>query len=542
MAESQSNRSAAYSSEIEALLAISEKLGASHDLSETFQQIMAVLASRFGMERGTLTLLDPASKEFVIRVAHGLSEDEMKRGKYKIGEGITGKVIETGGPVIVPSIGQEPLFLDKTGARRNIDRDKIAFLCVPLKLENEVIGVLSADKVRSDDDTLESDMGLLTIIAAVVAQAVRVHGAISEIVTLKDRTERILAGMPDGILVLDSTGLLLTVNPAAERIFGLRREDVSCRHYINVFADHRSVLNILDQVYDDPNAAASFEAHIFGSGAEPIPVAITWSMLGDDSAIDRVFVVNVQDLTHVKRLERQWRRSQRLAALGTMAAGVAHEIRNPLGGIRGSSQLLAREMGKNKKVKDFLDVILREVDRLDGTVEQLLGFARPTRAGMAPTSVEEIVDRALAILKPEIEKNRTRVLKNVPLEVSRINADASQLTQVFLNLFLNALQAMPDGGVLAIAVREDAGFVRTDSPFVVVEINDTGHGMSPRVLEHLFMPFFTTRESGTGLGLAISHRIVEEHEGSIDVVSEEGKGTTCVVSFPACPHSIQEEG
>ena len=398
MAESQSNHPAEFSSEIEALLAISEKLGVSRDLSETFQQIMAILAPRFGMERGTLTLLDPVSKEFAIRVAHGLSEDEMKRGKYKIGEGVTGKVIETGGPVIVPSIGQEPLFLDRTGARRHIDRDKIAFLCVPLKLEDDVIGVLSVDKVRSGDDTLESDMRLLTIIAAVVAQAVRVHGSIAEIVTLKERTECILAGMPAGILVLDPTGLMLTVNPAAERIFGFRREDVGGRHYINVFAEHRGVLDILDRVYDDPNAAASFEAIIFGSGAEPIPVAITWSMLGDDSAGDQSIVVNVQDITHVKRLERQMRRSQRLAALGTMAAGMAHEIRNPLGGIRGSSQLLAREMGKDKKVKDFLDVIVREVDRLDSTVEQLLGFARPTKAGMAPTSVEHIIERALAVL------------------------------------------------------------------------------------------------------------------------------------------------
>ena len=125
---------------------------------------MEILASSFGMERGTLTLLEPDTKELMIRVAHGLSEDEIKRGKYKIGEGITGKVVETGGPVIVPSIGQEPLFLDRTGARRNIDRDRIAFLCVPLKLENEVVGVLSVDKVRSQSDTLESDLRLLTII------------------------------------------------------------------------------------------------------------------------------------------------------------------------------------------------------------------------------------------------------------------------------------------------------------------------------------------------------------------------------------------
>ncbi|UCD57390.1 MAG: GAF domain-containing protein [Candidatus Hydrogenedentota bacterium] len=519
--------------EIEALLAISEKLGASRELSETFQQIMEILASRFGMERGTLTLLDPRTKELIIRVAHGLSEDEMRRGKYRIGEGITGKVVETGGPVIVPSIGREPLFLDRTGARRNIDRDKIAFLCVPLKLENEVIGVLSVDEVRSGDDTLEGDMRLLTIIASIIAQAVRVHGAIAEIVAVKDRMARILAGMPDGVLVLGSTGLVLTVNPAAERVFGFMGEEVTGKHYLDVFAGHRNILNILERIYDDPDAAAVFESHIFGQGPEPMPVAITWSMLDDDPVGGRAIVVNVQDLTQVKRLERQWRRSRRLAELGTMAAGVAHEIRNPLGGIRGASQLLAREMKENEMLHGFLDVIVREVDRLDRTVEQLLDLARPKKIDMAPTNVEEVIDRALALLESEIEKSGVSVIKIVPPEPRPIDADAAQLSQVFLNLFLNAVQAMSRGGRLTITVREDYGFVDAETPFVVVEVNDTGCGMPPHVLEHLFMPFFTTRENGTGLGLAIAHRIVEEHGGAIDVISDEGKGTTFIVSFRA---------
>ncbi|RJP67042.1 MAG: GAF domain-containing protein [Candidatus Abyssobacteria bacterium SURF_17] len=520
-----------HSPEIEALLAIAETLGSSHNLSETFQQIMEILASRLGMERGTLTLLDPRTKELIIRVAHGLTEEEIKRGKYKIGEGITGKVVETGGPLIVPSIGKEPLFLDRTGARKNIDRDKIAFLCVPLKLENEVIGVLSADKVRSSTDTLESDMRLLTIIASIVAQAVRVHGAIAEIIALKERTDRILAGMPNGVLVLDPTGQALSVNPAAERIFGFKRDEAVGKHYINLFADQKSILNVIDRVYDDPNAAASFEAHIFGSSGHPMPVAVSWSILGEDPV--EAIVVNIQDLTEVKRLERQMRRSQRLAALGLMAAGVAHEVRNPLAGIRGASQLLARETSRNRKLADFLSVIVREVDRLDRTVEQLLDLARPVKADMAPTSVTDVVKRALTLLKPEVDRSRVRVVKKMPAETRQIMADAAQLTQVFLNLFLNALQAMSDGGMLRVTVREDAGFNNSGPAFVIVEVNDTGCGMSPQVLEQLFMPFFTTRENGTGLGLAISHRIVEEHGGAIDVVSEEGTGTTFIVSFPA---------
>jgi PAS domain S-box-containing protein len=311
------------SPEIGALLAISEKLGASRDLSETFQQIMEILASKLGMERGTLTLLDRNSKQLGIRVAHGLSEEEISRGKYKIGEGITGKVVETGGPVVVPSIGREPLFLDRTGARRNIDRDNIAFLCAPLKLDQEVVGVLSVDKVHSGDDTLESDLRLLTIIASMIAQAVRVHGAIEEVITLQERTDRILAGMPDGVLVLNPTALVQTVNDAAESIFGFSREEVAEKHYIEIFESFPGVRDALERIYDDPAAANTLETTISRPGAEPVPVAITWSMLTSEPDGNRTIVVNIHDLTEIKRIERQWRRSQRLAALGTMAAGVA---------------------------------------------------------------------------------------------------------------------------------------------------------------------------------------------------------------------------
>ncbi len=517
--------------ESEALLAISEKLGASQNLSETFQQIMEILASRFGMERGTLTLLDPETKELIIHVAHGLTEDEIKRGKYKIGEGITGKVVETGGPVIVPSIGREPLFLDRTGARKNIDRDKIAFLCVPLKLQNEVVGVLSVDKVRSGDDTLESDMRFLTIIASIIAQAVRVHGAISEIVALKERTDGILAGMPDGVIVLDPRGRVQSLNPAAERILGMKREAVTDKLYLDVFAGYRTIMNIVDRIFDDPNAAASFETHIFGSAPEPMPVAITWSVLSDEEHRNRGIVVNIQDLTEVKRLERQSRRNQRLASLGTMAAGVAHEIRNPLGCIRGTSQLLKREMKEEKRVDDFLNIIIKEVDRLDRTVRQLLDFARPSKGEMTPTNAVSVIEGALELLRPEIEKGDVRIVKHLAQPVRMIKADSAQLTQVFLNLCLNALHAMSGKGTLTVTVREEELPSGPEERAIIIEVNDTGCGMSPLVLEQLFTPFFTTREEGTGLGLALSHRIIEEHNGTIDVVSREGQGTTFIVSF-----------
>jgi signal transduction histidine kinase len=210
-----------------------------------------------------------------------------------------------------------------------------------------------------------------------------------------------------------------------------------------------------------------------------------------------------------------------------MAAGVAHEIRNPLGGIRGASQLLARE--SDERTREFLDVIVREVDRLDHTVEQLLDLARPMNTERAATDVEEVVDRALAVVNPQLEEAGVSIEKKTPSQPVQALADASQLTQVFLNLFLNALQAMPGGGTLSVTIGQQT---TAGSRATVVEVTDTGQGMSQQTLEYLFMPFYTNKEKGSGLGLSISHKIIEEHGGMIDVKSEEGKGSTFVVSLP----------
>jgi two-component system sensor histidine kinase HydH len=151
---------------------------------------------------------------------------------------------------------------------------------------------------------------------------------------------------------------------------------------------------------------------------------------------------------------------------------------------------------------------------------------------MGPTDVGQAIERALTVLKPEIEKTTVRITRKIPPDLRKIKADTSQMTQLFLNLFLNALQAMPEGGRLEITVYEKSRRGGKRVPSLLIEIRDTGHGIAPDTLEHLFMPFYTNREEGTGLGLAIAHKIVEDHDGTIDVRSTEGKGTTFTLTFP----------
>lgn len=161
--------------EVTTLFEISKAINASIDLGESMREILRILHEQMGMERGTLTLLDAGTKELIIEVAHGLGKDEIKRGRYRIGEGITGKVVEAGEPIVVPNVGNEPLFLNRTKARGDMKRSNISFICVPIKLEKKTIGALSVDRLFEENISFEEDVRLLSIISSIVAQAVRIH-------------------------------------------------------------------------------------------------------------------------------------------------------------------------------------------------------------------------------------------------------------------------------------------------------------------------------------------------------------------------------
>ena len=238
------------------------------------------------------------------------------------------------------------------------------------------------------------------------------------------------------------------------------------------------------------------------------------------------------------KLYQQMKERDRLAALGEMAAGLAHEIRNPLAAIKGATQYLdpRRLPGDDR---EFLEIIVEEVNRLNGVVSQFLDYSRPLKSSMTPGDVGEILQRTFKLLAPEIPSGIQLTLDLAP-ELPAVSCDAEQLKQVFLNLALNAFQAMPSGGSLTAATR----LARDDlAPWreshgrdrVEVRFRDTGPGIPPEARENVFVPFFTTKEKGTGLGLAISQRIVKAHQGTIAVLSPPGGGAEFVISLPGLP-------
>jgi len=205
-----------------------------------------------------------------------------------------------------------------------------------------------------------------------------------------------------------------------------------------------------------------------------------------------------------------------------MASGVAHEIRNPLGSIKGAAQVLESEVGKS----EFLDIIVQEVDRLNDVVTEYLDFARPLKSNPKPTDIEKIIETTLQLVREECSSKNIQVNKSFPSGIPQVMVDEGQMKQVFLNLFQNALQAMPHGGDLIIMIQEPR------DTNLLVQITDTGCGIPPSDLKKVFEPFFSTKERGTGLGLSIVQRIIKAHNGTIRVLSEVGKGTTFTITLP----------
>jgi two-component system, NtrC family, sensor histidine kinase HydH len=239
------------------------------------------------------------------------------------------------------------------------------------------------------------------------------------------------------------------------------------------------------------------------------------------------------------RLEEQLHQSERLAALGEMIAGVSHEIRNPLGIIRSTAELLDCRMNDEKQ-KRFSSIIVEESTRLNDILTEFLDFARPTRLQPATCKIEDILDRNLSVMEAECQRLGIKVQKCYQKGECCLEADQDLLYRAFVNIFANSIQAMPEGGTLTVRTSITNG--RDGASFVEIQVQDTGTGIPKETMKKIFNPFFTTREKGTGLGLAIVQTIVDNHSGEIEVVSPDGQGATFIIRLPLMQEEFEAEG
>ena len=247
----------------------------------------------------------------------------------------------------------------------------------------------------------------------------------------------------------------------------------------------------------------------------------------DDIRILTIIAAIVAQRVKIQQMIDSLVQSERLATLGKLATTVAHEVRNPLGGIRGAAQLLQLEGESNSEIQEYIQVIIKEVDRLNRVVEQLLVSGNPRTAGVKPSDIGDLIDNSLSICQPEFDRDNICVQKYFADDCPPVSMNGDGMTQVLLNLFRNAIESMEDGGVLTVRIVYNAANQK-----VQIYIKDTGRGIPHDVASRLFDPFYTTKQKGTGLGLAISQQIVEEHGGGIEVDVTESQGAMFIITLP----------
>ena len=251
------------------------------------------------------------------------------------------------------------------------------------------------------------------------------------------------------------------------------------------------------------------------------------SLKGEDGTVWGTIIL-CRDLTEVQSLKRELETSRRLASLGRLAAGVAHEIRNPLSSIKGFATYFKERYKDNPDDQKTSEIMIKEVDRLNRVITQLLEFARPPVIQKKPASLQSLIQHSLKMIERQASAKKIQILSHLPSEMKEIDLDPDGINQVLLNLYLNAIEAMEQGGTLSVSLSREES-----SPWVKIIVSDTGTGISKEDLEHIFDPYFTTKQTGTGLGLAIVHKIIEAHRGEVKAESELGRGTMVSVLLPA---------
>jgi PAS domain S-box-containing protein len=367
---------------------------------------------------------------------------------------------------------------------------------------------------------------------------------LEDLADLKGYTDNILASLPSGIVTVDLEGRVVTLNPAAELMTGYFAGEVAGRYCTEVFAHTPELAELLMETLANHVAAVDVSLTLRRRDGRGLPVELGVSPLRGSEGKELGVIAIVRDLTRVRQLEDRLRRSDRLAAVGELAAGLAHKIKNPLTPLLTFSRRLTRKFDDADFREKFQTVVPRELERINGIVEGLLALARPARLAFKPVRLPALLERAVELYGARIETQRVEVQRQYGRDLPTIWADPEALYQALVDLVTNALDAMPNGGRLVLRAGWSHGgdALPGRARRVAVEIEDSGVGIASHDVDRIFDPFFSTKEGGTGLGLALTHRIVEDHGGSIDVRSTPGAGTTFRLLLPLMPDAPPESG
>lgn len=394
---------------------------------------------------------------------------------------------------------------------------------IPKTAEHYIFAGLSMEKATVARDNLIKEtvwdglifffLGCAGMVLVSVFQAYR--SAKASLTSVRAFSDNVIQNMPSGLVTIGLNHEITSMNKAAEDIL---RSDQS-----QVVPQFIELIHEMEVSRGGINKEIDFAV----DSDNKIHLDMTASPVRDSDNQVMGFLFLFRDLTQIKELKKQVETNRRLAAIGKLAAGVAHEIRNPLSSIKGFATYFGKRYEDNLSDKETAQTMVREVERINRSISQLLEFAKPMAVERKPVDIKELIAHSLKLVDHDLKKKKIQTSVNINTKLTIINTDNDRINQVLLNLYINAIEALKEEGRLEIMVQDSA-----QENFIEIRVMDNGAGIDQKSLELIFDPYFTTRSTGTGLGLSIVHRIIENLKGSIRVQSTKGQGTSFIISLP----------
>ena len=345
---------------------------------------------------------------------------------------------------------------------------------------------------------------------------------------IDDSLKNILSSISEyALYVINLNGLITYFGMGCETMFGYRKPKIIFKH-VSILHNINKNVSELEMILERVRLFGKHELEIelFTKAGVAIPVRLTVNQFLDASGKLTGYIFIAKDITETKKLEYQVFQAEKLAALGQLSAGMAHEINNPLFVISGRLEILKQE-ALAPKLKETINLIDSQTNRIRKLVDRILKFARKSTLALEAVDINEIIELALPLINHNISPSvKVEIKKSFEKDMPKISGDADQLEEVFLNIIINAYHAMPDGGVIKITTRNFQNL------YAQIQIADTGIGIPEANFKNIFMPFFSTKGQGTGLGLSICHNIIKNHNGSIELESQTNQGTTFTIKLP----------
>ena len=526
-------------SEQKALYRIGIMLSSARELNEVFQTIVRSGLEITNSPAGSLALYDAEKNELELTAVHGFSpEFSSKATRWKVRPGgLTSKILSQKQPVVVPDISEESIIDTRVILAEGIR----SLVATPLTAEDKIVGILYVDDFKPRTFT-KRDISILELLATQATIAIKkaktreqLELKNQELTRTMDYLQNVLDNSADIIITTDTENNVVEFNKGAEEILGYTQNDTAGKPLAGFFANPSHCHFLLEKIKRE-GKVSNQETQFITKQKKTLDISLTLSQL-KDTAGNMIGTVGIsKDITEFKRTQAQLVQAGKLAGIGQLAAGIAHEINNPLSGVLGYAKRLLKKAEDEalKKIPAFesfpkeMKFIVDSALRCKKIIEGLLKFSRTSETISMAVNINEVIDESLILFGNQLSSQNIELNMILSPAIPAIRANHTQIQQVFTDIVTNAIQAMPGGGKLTIATRP------VNSSAVEIEFTDTGEGIPKENLPKIFEPFFTTREpgKGTGLGLYMIYRILQDHHGRIDVKSEVGKGTTFTVTLP----------